>query len=150
MPKKVSSYVDKDLITPLEIQVNSPKDVLKHIKNLQTASDIMTKLKEFYKGSENADIQLLMDKLYSLKTKGINDCKDVINEIKEIFSSLEKHRTYLGKLEKLRILYRSFSVDLKIRLQPRGNEDVENFIKEAFDILNFSNVFKKETQDILL
>ncbi|KAG4102132.1 hypothetical protein H8356DRAFT_1073872 [Neocallimastix lanati (nom. inval.)] len=130
MAKKVSDYVDKDLITPLEIQVNSPKicdadiysnlsnqlktaksydalaitiinsivpmDALKHIKNLQTAFDIMTKLKEIYKGSKNADVYLLMNKLYSLKAKCINECKDVISEIKEIFSSLEKHRSILG------------------------------------------------------
>jgi len=123
-------------MTPLPKQpllsMHLNKDELKHIENLQNTFDIIAILKELYNGSENADVQLLMVKLYSLKTKSIYSCKDVISEIKKkIFSSLEKHNIYLGKLEKLMILYLSFPVNLKILLQPRGNEDVDNFIKDG-------------------
>ena len=38
-------------------------------------------------------------------------------------SFLEKHNMYLGNQEKLKILYLYFSVDLKIPLQSRGNEE---------------------------
>jgi len=52
-----------------------------------------------------------MNKLYSLKAKSIYDSNDIISEIKELFSFLEKHNKYLRKLEKLRMLYLSFPVD---------------------------------------
>jgi len=67
-----------------------------------------------------------------------------VSEIKEIFSSLEKHNTYHGKLEKkkkkLRIFYLSSPVDPKIRLKPKGNEDVDIF--NMYDILNFQKILK--------
>ena len=106
----------------------------------------MAKLKEIYEGSENTDIQLLIDILCSFKAKSIYECKDVINGIKETLNYLKKYNTYLGKLEKLRILYSSFPVYLKIRLHPRGNEDVDNNIKDVYDILNFQIYLKQNAK----
>ncbi|KAG4102856.1 hypothetical protein H8356DRAFT_930028 [Neocallimastix lanati (nom. inval.)] len=100
MDIKVSDYVDKNLITSLEIQ-----------GNVSGIGDV--KLKEIYKGSRNADAPLLIDKQYE---------KHVYTSVNKI-SFLEKHNMYLGKQEKLKILYLYFSVDLKIPLQSRGNEE---------------------------
>ncbi|ORY32050.1 hypothetical protein LY90DRAFT_705250 [Neocallimastix californiae] len=59
------------------------KDALKHIKKSSNCVRYNGKLKEIYNRSENTGVQLLMDKLYYLKTKSIYDCMVVISEIKK-------------------------------------------------------------------
>ncbi|KAG4107287.1 hypothetical protein H8356DRAFT_1387316 [Neocallimastix lanati (nom. inval.)] len=70
--------------------------------------------------------QLKTAKNYDALTKTIISS----NEIYTGIENADKHNTFLGKLEKFKILFLSFPVDLKIRLQLRGNEDVDNFIKD--------------------
>ncbi|KAG4084462.1 hypothetical protein H8356DRAFT_1744504 [Neocallimastix lanati (nom. inval.)] len=74
-------------MTPLPKQSLIPmhlnKDALKHIKKSSNCVRYNGKLKEIYNRSENTGVQLLMDKLYYLKTKSIYDCMVVISEIKK-------------------------------------------------------------------
>jgi hypothetical protein len=60
-------------------------EAIKHIKGLRTAFEIIEKLKIIYKGNEFVDIHFLIGKLYTLKAKGISNCKDVLNQINELF-----------------------------------------------------------------
>jgi hypothetical protein len=76
-----------------------PKDALKYIKKKAfKLHNTMAKLKKIYKGSENADVQLLADKLYSLKAKNIYEYKDIISKIKKIFSSIVKSNKYFSEI----------------------------------------------------
>ncbi|KAG4102656.1 hypothetical protein H8356DRAFT_1324587 [Neocallimastix lanati (nom. inval.)] len=150
MTKKKSKLTQQDLgmiaksydaLTKAIIISNVPKDVLKHIKNFQTVFDIMAKLKEIYKGSENA--------------KSIYDCNDIISEIKELFSYLEKHNKYLRKLEKLRMLYLSFPQQaikedyIDVDLFFKNNVDSHNIDDYKFNLLNknrnYANYNNKDT-----
>ena len=68
--------------------------------------------------------------------------KNVLNQITEIFKKLEENNTNLSNLEKLRIIYLSFPNELKYQLRPKGNENVDNFIQQTYDVINFQMYLK--------
>ncbi|ORX44816.1 hypothetical protein BCR36DRAFT_121409 [Piromyces finnis] len=84
---KNGGVAEKNLLTELEdaeaqdalaasiISTNVSRECLEHIKTLDTAFEIMQKLKTLYQGSESSDIQHWMKKLYSLKAKSLTACK---------------------------------------------------------------------------
>jgi len=45
----------------------------------------MNKIKNFYGKKKSSDVQFLLKTIYSIKAKNLNDCKEVITEILEIF-----------------------------------------------------------------
>ena len=126
---QLRTAITNDALAKTIICNNVTNEAIKHIKGLRTAFEIIEKLKAIYKGNESADIHLLIEKLYTLKAKDISNCKDVLNQINEIFKKLEKNNTNLSNLEKLRIIYLSFPNELKYHLRPKGNENVDNFIQ---------------------
>jgi len=125
---------------------NVTNEAIKYIKGLRTAFEIIEKLKAIYKGNKSADIHLLIEKFYTLKAKDISNCKDDLNQTNEIFKKLEKNNTNLSSLEKLRIIYLSFPNELKYHLRPKGNENVDNFIQQAYDVNNFQMYLKHNTK----
>jgi len=86
---------------------------LEFIKGLDTAYKFVEKLKSLYGKKKSSDVQYWMRKMYSLKAKNLSDCKDVINQIKEIFDIMTKNNANLGDWEKIRVLYLSFPKILK-------------------------------------
>jgi len=92
---------------------NVSKEILEYIKNLKSAFEIIQKLKSLYGNEKSADIQYWMKKMYSLRAKNLMECKDVINQINEIFNIMERNKANLGVWEKIRILYLSFPKSLK-------------------------------------
>jgi len=77
--------ITNDALAKTIICNNVINEAIKHIKGLRTAFEIIEKLKIIYKGNEFVDIHFLIGKLYTLKAKGISNCKDVLNQINELF-----------------------------------------------------------------
>jgi len=113
------------------------KKILEYIKNLKSAFEIIQKLKSLHGNEKSDDIQNWMKKMYSLSTKNLMECKDVINQINEIFDIMERNKADLGVWEKIRILYLSFPRSLKDQIHPDGTETVENFLTEVKNKINF-------------
>ena len=116
---------------------NVSKDILEYIKRLESAFDIMQKLKSLYGNKKSADIQYWMKKMYSLRAKNLFECKDVINQINEIFDIMNRNNANLGEWEKIRILYLSFPKALKDQIHPTCTEKVEQFLSDAINKINF-------------
>jgi len=65
----------------------------------------MQKLRSLYGNKKTADIQYWMKKMYSLRAKILSECKDVINQINEIFDIMNRNNANLGEWERIRILF---------------------------------------------
>ncbi|ORX54253.1 hypothetical protein BCR36DRAFT_322632, partial [Piromyces finnis] len=152
---KNGGVAEKNLLTELEdaeaqdalaasiISTNVSRECLEHIKTLDTAFEIMQKLKTLYQGSESSDIQHWMKKLYSLKAKSLTDCKDVLHQISEIFSVLESNNSNLGDWEKTRIIYYSLPQCMRTQIHPDGTKKIKDFLTEVNNKVNFQIYLQK-------
>ncbi|ORX33612.1 hypothetical protein BCR36DRAFT_448949 [Piromyces finnis] len=91
----------------------------------------MQKLKVLYRKKKIADPNYWLKKLYSLKAKNLTDCKDIINQINEIFYVMNRNNIQLGTWEKIRVLYLSFPKNLREKIHPNGNESGEEKSDES-------------------
>jgi len=109
LDKDINEAETQDALASTIISKYVSQEVLNYIRYLTTAYDIMEKLKTLYGKKKTADLNYLLKKLYSLKAKkNLSDCKDIINQIKEIFEVMEKNNIKLGTWEKIRVLYLSY------------------------------------------
>ena len=60
----------------------------------------MQKFKNLYGKKKSSDLQYQTRKMYSIKTKSLSECKDIINQIEEVFSIIKKNKGNLGDWEK--------------------------------------------------
>jgi len=97
---EIENAETKDASTCTIICTNVSKETLEFIKGLDTAYKIMEKLKSLYGKKKSSDVQYWMRKMYSLKAKNLSDCKDVINQIKEIFDIMTKKQRKSRRLGK--------------------------------------------------
>eukprot|EP00833_Pecoramyces_ruminatium_P002444 jgi/Orpsp1_1/1176476/evm.model.c7180000057769.1 len=143
------SKIIKDLETKIEdaefenalactiISTNVSKEILEYIKRINSAYDIMQKLKTLYGKKKSSDVQYWMRKMYSLKAKNLSECKDVINQIKEIFNIMTRNNANLGVWKKTRILYLSFPKILRDQIHPDGTQTMDEFLNEITNKINF-------------
>ncbi|ORX50269.1 hypothetical protein BCR36DRAFT_326810, partial [Piromyces finnis] len=137
MEEEIDEAEAMDALACTIISTNVSKEVLDYIKRLSSAYDIMKKLKSMYGKKKSADIQYWMKKMYSLKATDLSECKDVINQIKEIFDIMSRSNANLGDWEKIRVLYLSFPKTLRNYIHPDGTETVEDFLNQAINKINF-------------
>jgi len=137
LESKIDEAEAKDALACTIISTNVSKEILEYIKRLSTSYEIMQKLRSLYGKKKSSDVQYWLKKLYSLRAKDLSDCKDTINQIKEIFEIMEGNNATLGEWEKIRILYLSFPKNLRDQIHPDGTENVDDFIKEALNKINF-------------
>ncbi|ORX42078.1 hypothetical protein BCR36DRAFT_338039, partial [Piromyces finnis] len=137
MEEEIDEAEAMDALACTIISTNVSKEVLDYIKRLSSGYDIMKKLRSMYGKKKSADIQYWMKKMYSLKATDLSECKDVINQIKEIFDIISRSNANLGDWEKIRVLYLSFPKTLRNYIHPDGTETVEDFLNQAINKINF-------------
>jgi len=98
---KIDEAEAKDALACTIISTNVSKEILEYIKRLSTSYEIMQKLRSLYGKKKSSDVQYWFKKMYSLKAKNLSDCKDVINQIKEIFDIMEGNNATLGEWKKI-------------------------------------------------
>ena len=137
LEKDIKEAETQDALASTIISKNVSQEVLSYIRYLTTAYDIMEKLKVLYGKKKTADLNYWLKKLYSLKAKNLSECKDIINQIKEIFEVMDKNNIRLGTWEKIRVLYLSYPKVLRDLIHPSGTETVDDFLEESINKINF-------------
>ena len=90
LEKDIKEAEAQDALASTIISKNVNQEALSYIRYLTTAYDIMEKLKTLYGKKKTADLNYWLKKLYSFRAKDLSDCKDVINQINEIFNVMDK------------------------------------------------------------
>ena len=137
LEKDIKEAEAQDALASTIISKNVNQEALSYIRYLTTAYDIMEKLKTLYGKKKTADLNYWLKKLYSFKAKDLSDCKDVINQINEIFNVMDKSNIKLGTWEKIRILYLSYPKALRDLVHPDGTETLKDFLEDSTNKINF-------------
>jgi len=111
--KKVDEEINKCNATVRDIIINSMEDnILKDYLNVKSAYAIMERLKKKYGGSQE-DIKYWIKKLNSLRAKSENEIPTVLDDMFDIFKSMEENGLKISDNEKLKFMYSAMTKEFR-------------------------------------